>query len=262
MSLLMPSIRILGAYGTKSPTCGSSAFLVNDKHTIDAGNILIPLNEKSVDIETIWLTHSHLDHISDIAFMLDNYYAKRTKSLCIRGLKATLNTLKTHFFNHKIWPDFSQIPLSNGIDMCLVYEEISLGIPYSIADSCYIEAFATDHTVPSCGYIITQADKSVLISADTYSLETVIEAVKHKKDISSLVIECSFPSSLNALAKESKHLTPELLFSQLKQIKNEKLKLYINHMKPSYIKEISDEIEILKGEWDVTLLTDGALIYF
>ena len=70
----MSDITILGAYGAKSEKGGSSAFLLNPYTLIDGGNLLEPLQEKNADICTIWLTHSHLDHIVDIAYILDNYY--------------------------------------------------------------------------------------------------------------------------------------------------------------------------------------------
>lgn len=258
----MADITILGAYGTKSDKCGSSAFYLNDAHTIDAGNLLIPLQVKSIDIECIWITHSHLDHISDIAYILDNYYEQRTKTLTLRGLKETLDTIKNHFFNNKIWPDFSKIPLQNNSAMSLKYEPIELGQIYHINNHESIEAFPTDHTVPSCGYVITKENRALLISADTYSLDSTIKTVHANKEIHTLVLECSFPSSMIALAKASKHLTPVLLFEQLQSLENKNLKLYINHLKPSYKETLISEINNVKGVWDVTILDDGNKVYF
>jgi len=262
MNLQMYSIKILGAYGTRSDSCGSSAFLLNDTHVLDAGNLLTPLKDKCADIETIWLTHSHLDHISDIAFVLDNYYEQRKKTLRICGLKETLDTLKKHFFNHKIWPDFSEISLYHSNDMSMVYEEIEYGKVYPIGDETTIKAFPTDHTVASCGYMVENESSAVLISADTHDLGSVLTMVKEEEKLTTLVIECSFPSSMDALAKKSKHLTPKLLFNALKCIENKDIKLYINHLKPSYKKIITKEIEALKNEWNVTILGDGDSIRF
>ncbi|MDH5465566.1 MAG: diguanylate cyclase, partial [Thiovulaceae bacterium] len=79
----MAEITILGAYGTKGENHGTTSFALNETNVIDAGNILKGLTAKCADIETIWLTHSHLDHIADIAFMLDFYFEKRKKPLRI-----------------------------------------------------------------------------------------------------------------------------------------------------------------------------------
>jgi len=255
-------IQILGAYGTRAKGFGTSSFLLNKHNVIDAGNIVATLNEESVHLETVWLTHSHLDHISDIAFILDNFFSQRSKTLTIKALGETIQTLKEHFFNDLIWPDFSKINLVNSELKALSYEEIELGVEYTLNESDSIRAFETDHTVASCGYIFTRDGDSVLITADTYSLQNVIEIIDTQTDINSIVIECSFPSSMPKLAKDSKHLTPKLLFESIQKIKREDIKLYINHIKPSYLEKIVKEIKEYRGKMTPIILKDEDFIIF
>jgi len=255
-------LKILGAYGSKAKGFGTSSFLLNNKNLLDAGNILSTLDEQSIEIENIWLTHSHLDHISDIAYILDNYYELRDKPLNIIALPETIKTLKECFFNNSIWPDFSKITMYNSKESCLKYTELSVGIEYKISDSESIEAFDTDHTISSCGYIYTREAAAVLISADTYNLENILSIIDSRKNINTIVLECSFPSSMYKLAKESKHLTPKLLFSSLKKLKRRDLKLYINHIKPIYIDSIVKEIEQFKEKWEPIILKDEDFINF
>ena len=256
------SIKVLGAFGTKSKGHGTSAFYLDAKNMIDAGNLLEPLQEKTAEIENIYLTHSHLDHISDIAYILDNYFSLRTKTLNIIGLPATIKAVKKHFFNNVIWPDFSVIPMNASTEMTLKYVELELSKVYEIDKDSSIEAFKTDHTVPSCGYIYTKNKQSVLITADTYSLNNVIETLNTRANITSAVIECSFPSNLEKLALESKHLTPKLLFSKLEALQRDDLSLYINHIKPSFLDIMLSEIEQYRGKWEPKVLKDGEFINF
>ena len=255
-------ITILGANGTKGQEGGTSAFMIDAHNVIDAGHLLRPMKEDVAEIETIWLTHSHLDHIIDIAYILDSYYAKRTKPLRLRGLPATLDAIKRHFLNGVIWPDFSKIKLLKSDQMALVYEPVALKEVYTLDENSSIEAFATDHTVASCGYIVTRKMKSVIITADTYDLSSVVDLVTERNDITALVIECSFPSHMHALAAASKHLTPQLLFEGLKPLEKSAMTLYINHIKPLYLDEISNEIQQKKGAWRVVILKDGQKIHF
>lgn len=255
-------IQILGAYGTRAKGFGTSSFLLNKHNIIDAGNIIATLDEESVHVENVWVTHSHLDHISDIAFMLDNYFAQRTKTLNIKGLPATIKALKKHFFNDLIWPDFSKIDLVNSQLKALSFEEIELGVEYKLSERESIKAFKTDHTVPSCGYIFTREEDSVLITADTYSLKNVLKIIESEKNINAIVIECSFPSDMPKLAKISKHLTPKLLFDSIDKIKREDIKLYINHIKPSYLEKIVKEIKAYRGKITPILLKDEDYINF
>ena len=255
-------ITVLGAYGTKSKGHGTTSFLLNNKNVIDAGNLLETLDTSSADIEYIWLTHSHLDHIVDIAYILDNYFGLRKKTLHIMALPQTIKAVKENFLNDIIWPDFTKIKLLNSQKIAVQYIEIELGKSYSIAENEYIEAFETDHTIASCGYIYTKKGKAVMITADTCSLDTPLSILNERKEINSLVVECSFPNHLEDLAIESKHLTPKLLFTQLEKLKRKDISLYINHIKPSFIKKITDEIAQNRGEWDPKILKDKEIIYF
>ena len=255
-------IKVLGAYGTRLKGFGTSAFYINDKNILDAGNLLNTLGEESAKIENIWLTHSHLDHISDIAYILDNYFSDRVKTLNIIGLPQTIESLKENFFNNYIWPDFSKIAMSDSNEMSMKYTELKLGMEYRIGENEYIEAFKTDHTVPSCGYIVKKDSSSILITADTYSLDNVIKILNSRVDISAMVLECSFPSDMQELAKESKHLTPKLLFKMLEDLKRDDLELYINHIKPLFLTKILSDIKDSKGKWEPKILRDGDIIKF
>ena len=255
-------IKILGAYGTKSKGYGTSSFYLNENNVIDAGNLLDSLQESSIEIENIWLTHSHLDHISDIAYILDNYFSLRTKTLNIIALPQTIKAIKENFLNDSIWPDFSAIAINNSDDMALKYTEIELSHEYKIGKNESIRAFETDHTVASCGYIYKKEGQALLITADTYSLDSMIDELQKDRSITTIVVECSFPSSMKDLAIESKHLTPQLLFSKLEMLKRDDIKLYINHIKPIFLNEIMREIKELSGKWKPIVLKDDDFINF
>lgn len=256
------SIKILGAYGTKAKGFGTTSFMLNPSTVIDAGNLLDSLEEDSLHVENIYLTHSHLDHISDIAYIIDNYFTQREKTLNIIGLPQTIKAMKEHFLNDIIWPDFSKIPLANSAQMSVRYSEIHLNNTYSLNDTTTLKPIKTDHTVPSCGYIYKVNGRGVLITADTYSLENIINIVDKDNEITSLVVECSFTSDMQTLAEVSKHLTPKLLFEALKKLKRDDITLYINHIKPSCLEEISEEIEKLRGSFKPIILKDGDFITF
>ena len=255
-------ITILGAYGTKAKGYGTTSFYLNKTNVIDAGNLLESMDIRSIEIQNIWMTHSHLDHIIDIAYILDNYFNLRKTSLNIIGLPETIQAIKENFLNNTIWPDFSKIPLTLSDEMAVTYTELELGKEYKIANGEFIKAFETDHTVKSCGYVYTKNNVAVLITADTYSLDTLVKEVKENPNITTIVVECSFPSELRDLAMSSKHLTPELLFEKLNAIQREDLALYIHHIKPAFLKRITDEIEIYKGKWEPKILKDGYFINF
>jgi len=257
----LEKITILGAYGTKGSHQETSSFLINDSHVIDAGNLLRSLDEDAAHIDTIWLTHSHLDHIVDIAYILDSYFTLRKKPLKIMGLPETIEAIQKHFLNDVIWPDFSKIALLNTNEMCVVYEKVAFNKRYIIDESTSIEAMETVHTVPSCGYIVRKNTSAVLVTADTYKNPLLSQTIEKYPEITALVLECSFPSQMSALALESLHLTPALAEEEILCLKRE-VKLYFNHLKPTFIEQIKKEIYSTPALKDAIILDDGDTIYF
>jgi len=255
-------IKVLGAYGTRANGFGTSSIELNRANVLDAGNLLDALGEDSVYIKNIWLTHSHLDHIVDIAYILDNYFTQREHTLTIYGLPETIKALRENFLNNTVWPDFSTIELYNSKRMAVEYKEVEIGKRYKIGDDEYIEPFETDHTVACCGYLYTKDSRTIMICADTYSLENVIEILQEREDINSLIVECSFSNSMDKLAKDSKHLNANLLFGALNKLKRDDIALYINHIKPTYLDLISKEIEENRGFWQPKILKDEDFIHF
>jgi len=256
------NIKVLGAYGTKSKGFGTTSFLLNSTTVIDAGNLLESLSVDSVEIENIWLTHSHLDHIVDIAYILDNYFNLRTKTLNIMGLPETIQAVRENFLNDTIWPDFSKIRLFGKKEMVVRYTEIEANKEYQISERETVKPFLTDHTVASCGYIYSNEEASIMISTDTYSLDSIRERLEKNKNIKALIVECSFSNDMKELAIESKHLTSELLFKQLNSFKRDDFALYINHIKPTYKEKILKEIEEFRGKWSPKVLKDEDFIHF
>jgi ribonuclease BN (tRNA processing enzyme) len=256
------AIEVLGAYGTRAKGFGTSSFLLNQNNVIDAGNLIETLEEFSAKLDTIWVTHSHLDHIADIAYVLDNYYQHLESPITIAALPKTVEALKKSFFNDKVWPDFSRIKLLNNDKYCIKYKEIETEVKYKLSENESIEAFRTDHTVESCGYIYTKEEHSILISSDTYNIDNIIERLNNDKKIKSAVFECSFPSKMKELAKISKHLTAEILFKELEKLKRDDLQIYINHIKPIYLNEIIKEIEYFGEKFNPIITTDKKFINF
>lgn len=254
----MAKIEVLGAYGGRGASQNTTSFRLSKRVVIDAGNILAPLGEKASRIDHIFLSHCHLDHIIDIPFLIDAFFAQRTEPLYIHALPETIESIKKHILNWNIWPDFNDIDLLGQKEKSIVFDPIELDREYDV-DGLRLKPIATNHTVPSCGYVVTKKGKKALLTLDTYLCDRVWDEINGDFDINTLVIEVSFPSRMEKLAEASKHLTPRLLASELKKIKRDRpLKIYINHLKPDFYDEIIQEIKAMR--LNVTVLEDGYTI--
>jgi cAMP phosphodiesterase len=236
------SIKILGAFGAKTLDTAMTCVQVDNETLIDAGNILHALDHDAKNISHIFLTHSHLDHIIDIPFLIDIFFEGRIKPINIYGLQGTIDTLKKHIFNWDICPDFSKILLTNEIDHSIKFHVLEVDQEITINETKF-KAIKTNHTDSSCGYVITKANNATLFTADTYKCPRIWEEVNNNPQIKSVIIDVSFPSILDKLALDSKHLTPDVLHEELQQLKRDDVTIFINHLKPIFIEDIKDEIK-------------------
>ncbi len=257
----MEYIDVLGAYGGKGCGKNTTCFRITPNATIDAGNIMAPLKEEAAAIEHIFLTHCHLDHVIDIAFLIDSFYAIKTKPLNVYGLKDTLDTLKANILNWKVWPDFSELDLVDKSGKSIMFHEINFGDKFELF-GVKIEPVRTCHTVASCGYKLTKHGRETIITSDTGACKELIKEIKDSKNLKNLVIECSFPSRFKKLAMDSKHMTPAILEEELKKIGSLDFNIFINHLKPFYETEIRSEIKGVDILKNATVLEDNNKIHY
>ncbi len=242
-------IRILGAYGGKNYELNTTCVQVSGSITIDAGNILKSLGDSAKEINHIFLTHSHFDHIIDIPFLIDTFYETRKEPLQIYGLPGTILALKEFILNEKVWPDFSEIKLLHSNKDAIEFNAINYGDEISFED-VELKVIKNNHMLGSCGFVITKNDYATLFTSDTYKCPEIWEEINNNQKIKSVIVDVSFPSRFEKLAFDSKHLTPQLLFEELKQLKRNDITVFINHLKPLYITDIKEEVRKLNLLWN------------
>src|ERR1039457_6667535 len=103
-------VRILGCHGGVAPGYRTSCYMVNNRFLIDAGSLCSALGPiEQAEIEDIFVTHAHIDHIKDICFLVENTFFPERKVINIRSTNEILDSIHRHMLNHIIWPDFSKI---------------------------------------------------------------------------------------------------------------------------------------------------------
>ena len=249
-----PSIKILGAYGGKATNMQLTSLQLSKEVVLDAGNILEGLGNGIKNVNHVFITHSHLDHINDIGFLIDATYETRTESLKIYSQKKTLEDIHNHILNWDIWPDFTKINLIGTTTPAVELIEIKLNEVVEV-DGCKLRAIENNHTPSSNGYVIEKENSAILFTSDTYCCDSIWEEVNNDKKISAVIVDVSFPSRMAQLAFDSKHLTPALLSDELKKLKRDDVTVYVNHIKPSYKLELLKEI--IKAD---VLLNNGSLL--
>lgn len=233
-------LRVLGCSGGIGGNLRTTSFLLDHDVLIDAGTGVNELSLTEISlIDHVFITHSHLDHIACLPFMVDSAWAMRDRPLTIYAIEETLDTLKQHIFNWKIWPDFSEIPDARQPSMR--YQAIELGETVAL-DGRKITAIPANHAVPAVGFHLDSGKASLVYSGDTTTNDAVWRVVNRIENLRYLIIETAFSDNEIELAVLSKHLCPSLLIEELKKFQRE-ADIFVTHLKPGEVELTMQQIE-------------------
>ena len=246
-------LKVLGSSGAEFPGHYPPAFLIDGKLLLDGGTIGARLSEaEQFAIGNVLLTHSHLDHIRAIPFLADNIVMKNKRhSFTLFGMQETLTVLKENVLNDKLWPDFTRISAAR--EPVVKLRRVVPGKSFRIGGYT-VKASLVNHTVPAVGYTVRDRAGGVLLySGDTGPTDAIWSAAKK---VDAVIVEVSFPNSMEALALKTGHLTARLLAAELAKMEIPPGRVFITHPKPQYIFLIRKEIKKIRVK-RIEMLKDG-----
>ena len=252
-------VKILGCSGGIGGDLRTTSRLVDDDILLDAGTGVGDLTmEQLVKIDHVFVTHSHLDHVSHIPFLVDTVCWMRSKPVIVHSSRDTIRILKEHLFNWKLWPDFSQIPDADHPFM--VYEEIEVNETVSLGDR-HFTAVPANHVVPAIGYLLDSGKGSLLFSGDTTTNDALWEFANRVENLRYLIVETAFSNKEREIAIASKHLCPSMLAEELAKLKRP-AEIFITHLKPGEIALTMSEIGQDAAQWCPKMLINGQIFEF
>jgi cAMP phosphodiesterase len=213
---------------------------------IDAGALTSGLSlEEQKRLKGVVVSHAHLDHIRDLATLVDNRTQMGAGTLEIFAIPAALKALKKHFFNGLIWPDFTVIPSAK--HPAIRY--VSLPANQATRFGKYtIRPVPVSHTIDCAALIIEGPGGTIAYSGDTGPTEKLWTELNTLSNLKLLMMEVSFPESERKLATLSGHHTPKTLAADLaKYHKASSLDVLLYHIKPFYEREVERELSKLRG---------------
>jgi ribonuclease BN (tRNA processing enzyme) len=228
-------IEILGCSGAVMRGFNTASILINGSLLVDAGSASSVLDEESVEeIRNIVITHSHIDHIKELPFIVDTLFTKKARGITIWGSAPTIEALKMHIFNGLIWPDMDELKIEE--DFLTLRPIPQEGFQ---TGELRVQAFPVDHIEGSVCYVISEGGKHVLFSGDSGFDTRLFDLVKSLgDDLLALFVEVSFPDSMAEIAGVSRHLTPELVAKGLDGVVSSSTKVIAYHIKPKYLDEV------------------------
>jgi cAMP phosphodiesterase len=252
----MMKIQVLGGHGGLSKGFETTSFLIDDKLLIDAGAVASTLTiEQQVNIDNILISHCHLDHIKDLAFISDNCFGLKNKAFQVHTHQTVKDILKTHFLNDVIWPDFTILP--NEKNPTIVINAIPDEQTLVIGEYA-VTPVKVKHAHDAMGFIIEKDGSAVLFTLDTGPTERIWEFAKKNKKLKAIFTEVSFPNVLEKVALLSDHHTPKSMQQELSKMP-EGIPVILTHLKPNYRQDILKEIEDIGEDRIRVLDKDGEI---
>ena len=237
----------------------TTSLLVDNDILIDAGTGVgdVSLAELML-IDHIFLTHSHLDHVCSIPFLVDTVGGMRNKPLTVHATEPTLEIIRNHIFNWSIWPDFAQIPTPSKPFMR--YEALQLGETVELKGR-KITTLPANHVVPAVGFQVDSGQASLVFTGDTTTHDPFWAVVNKITNLRYLIIETAFCNRERDLAIAAKHFCPSLLAEELTKLERN-AEIFITHLKPGEIELTMQEIEDCAGEYKPRMLQNNQVFEF
>ncbi|MEQ4490180.1 MAG: MBL fold metallo-hydrolase [Dehalococcoides mccartyi] len=253
-------IVFLGAHNCETKTTRPSCLMLSGGVVLDAGAITSSLTlDELYELRAVILSHAHYDHIKDVPLLAMNL-AYGLKSVDIYGSRAVQEVVTQPPFSGGFYPDFFTRPPSAP---ALRFHEITPGLEFS-CENYQILPLSVPHSRDTTGFLVKDAGgHSFFYTSDTGSgLGDVWQQISPEL----LIIELTMPNRLTELALSSKHLSPELLETELRlfrELKGYLPRIVTLHTTPLFEAEIKTEIQAVaeRLHTDILMASEGLKLW-
>lgn len=237
----------------------TTCLLIDDDILLDAGTGLTSLNlDRLVRIDHVFITHSHLDHVTGLALLVDAVQGKRSGPVTVHATEKVIAALKQHLFNWVLWPDFATIP--NPENPALRWEVVE---PDTVIDigGRQLVAHPVNHTVGSTSYLVKNGRSGFLFTGDMASTPELWATLSNEAKLSKIIVDCSFANAEMELAARSMHFCPRSLIADIRSVAHS-VEFLIYHLKPGQEDLIMQELHAEGGGRPFRALACGEIFQF
>ncbi|MEZ6096188.1 MAG: MBL fold metallo-hydrolase [Pirellulaceae bacterium] len=146
----------------------------------------------------IFLTHTHLDHIVGLTFLLDVLHQKNVEKTTVYVEQHKRAAIETHLFNELVFP----------VGPPFEIQDMGIGVT-NVPGKGTLNTFQLDHPGGSLGFRFDWNQGSLAYVTDTTASESA-DYISQIHDVDLLVHECYFPDGFEEHAQLTGHscLTP------------------------------------------------------
>ncbi len=247
-------ITTLGCNASITGELRTTCYQVDDDILIDAGSGAGELSlTQAIAVDTVFLTHSHLDHCAFLPMLADAAGSFRETPLIVYALPETIATLKSHMLNNQLWPDYTVLPTPQR--PYIRFRPIKLGETVEL-NGRRITALPARHSIPCVAYRIDSGSASWVYSADTTFCEDFWLALNRIDNLRYLLIENTFRNDNATGAQRAGHTTANLLAKGLRLLERP-VELFIVHVEAGYEEMTMSEVTQAAEEFKPQMLQRG-----
>jgi ribonuclease BN (tRNA processing enzyme) len=190
----------------------------------------------------IFLTHSHLDHIVGLTFLLVPMLKGEVAHVRIHSQRRYLDAVRTHLFSDAIFPLLPD------------FEFIELADRTPIRGPGVVSFQPLHHPGGSLGYRIDWQDKSLAYITDTLADGTYVDFIR---GVDLLLHECNFSDEAIPLATESghSHTTEVGLAAQRAGVK----RLVLMHIDPQHPEDDPIGLDTIRQIFPATVIGEDLM---
>lgn len=252
-------ITVLGCDGSITGRRRTTCYRVDDDILIDAGTGAGELTlEESMAIQTVFLTHAHLDHCALLPMLADAAGDFRDAPLTVYALPEAIAAIQHSIFNGEMWPDYTALPTPER--PYLRFLPIVQGETVELNGRRFT-ALPARHAVPCVGYRVDSGAASWIYSGDSTLCDAFWQTLNGIDNLKYLLIENTFFNANKAHAARAGHMTAELLAQGLLLLLRP-VELFIVHMEAGHEKDSMREIQHAAGEFKPTAVQRGQVFEF
>lgn len=207
------------------------------------------------DIDTVVLTHLHLDHAGDvIALLKARWLSGAADAVHIYGPQGTREWFGKAIEPYDYLKDRFEVEiteLSGGEAFSSEVSDVGDGKSNATACDCVITCTTTVHSVPSLAYRVENEGRVAVYTGDTEPSEMIF---RFADGADALIHECSFPVGFET----TNHTTPDMLTAMMQKRALNVRHLYLVHLYPHMqgheMESVGYIMQYFKG--DVTIAED------
>jgi ribonuclease BN (tRNA processing enzyme) len=211
-------VQILGAHVTEIANAKPTALVIDDILALDAGSLCAGLTlHDQRKLKAVLITHYHYDHVKDLPIIGMNFAYHGC--LDVYGTAEVFEALSTHLLDGKLYPNFLEWPDAQpSLNFITIEEREHVNV-----EGYDVMALPVPHGVPAVGFQVASPEgRSLFFTGDTAGgLSGCWEHVSPQL----FITEMSWPQEMEAWARKTTHLSPQLLRTELVGFR--KLKGYI-----------------------------------